>query len=128
MNRSTHPEVFVGKGALIICSKFTGEHPCGSAISIKLQSNFIKLALRHECSPVNLLHIFRTPFSQNTFRRLLLIESVLLHFVVIEYFNRGKCRSEELMNYIIYIYICVCVCIQKTCSLAYLYVFSQSII
>ena len=32
---------------LRICSKFTGEHLCRSAISIKLQSN--------------LLHIFRTP-------------------------------------------------------------------
>ena len=30
------------------------------------------LALRHGCSPVNLLHIFRTSFFQNTFGRLLL--------------------------------------------------------
>ena len=34
--RSSRPEVFVGKGALKIRSKFTGEHPCGNAISIKL--------------------------------------------------------------------------------------------
>ena len=33
-NRSSHPEVFLGKGVLKICSKFTGEHPCQSAISI----------------------------------------------------------------------------------------------
>ena len=26
--------------------------------------NFIEIALRHGCSPVNLLHIFRTPFSK----------------------------------------------------------------
>ena len=26
--RSSHPEVFLGKGALKICSKLTGEHPC----------------------------------------------------------------------------------------------------
>ena len=39
-NRSSHPEVFLWKGVLKICSKFTGEHPCRSAISIKLQSNF----------------------------------------------------------------------------------------
>ena len=32
-----------------------------SAISIKLQSNFIKITLRHGCSPENLLYIFRTP-------------------------------------------------------------------
>ena len=123
MNRSTHPEVFVGKGVLIIYSKFTGEHPCRSAISIKLQSNFIKLALRHGCSPVNLLHIFRTPFSQNTIGRLLLIESVLLYFVVIEYFNRGKCRSEELMNYIIY--ICVCLYIKDMQFSIFICIFSK---
>ena len=27
---------------------------------------FIEIALRHGCSPVNLLHIFRTPFLKNT--------------------------------------------------------------
>ena len=27
-----------------------------------LQSNFIEITLRPVCSPVNLLHIFRTPF------------------------------------------------------------------
>ena len=45
-----------------ICSKFTEEHPCRSAISRKLQSNFIEITLRHGCSPVNLLHIFKTLF------------------------------------------------------------------
>ena len=34
--RSSRPDVFLGKGVLKICSKFTGEHPCRSAISIKL--------------------------------------------------------------------------------------------
>ena len=34
--RSSHPEVFLVKGVLKICSKFTGEHPCQSVISIKL--------------------------------------------------------------------------------------------
>ena len=28
--RSSHPEVFLGKGILKICSKFIGEHPCRS--------------------------------------------------------------------------------------------------
>ena len=51
---------------LKICSKFTGEHPCQSAISIKLQSNFTEIALWHECSPVNLMHVFRTLFPKNT--------------------------------------------------------------
>ena len=35
-------------------------------------SNFIEIALRYACSPVNLLHIFRTPFPKNIFGRLLL--------------------------------------------------------
>ena len=56
---------------LKICSKFTGENPCRNAISIKLLGTFIKIALQHGCSPVNLLHIFRTPFFQNTFEWLL---------------------------------------------------------
>ena len=34
-------------------------------ISIKLLCNFIEITLRHEYSPVNLLHIFRTPFPQS---------------------------------------------------------------
>ena len=61
--RSSHSELFLGKGVLKICSKFTGEHSYRSAISIKLQ-----IALRHGCSPVNLLHILRTPF-QHTYLR-----------------------------------------------------------
>ena len=48
-------------------------HPCRSAISITLQSNFIEIALRHGCSPVNLLYIFRTPFPKNSSGWLLLI-------------------------------------------------------
>ena len=64
--------MFLEKGILKLCSKFAGEHPCQSAISIKLERNFIEIALRHGCSPVNLLHIFRTPFLKNTSGRLLL--------------------------------------------------------
>ena len=36
---SSHSEVFLRKGVLKICSKFTGEHPCQSVISIKLHSS-----------------------------------------------------------------------------------------
>ena len=70
--RSSHPEVFLEKDVLKIYSKFAVEHPCRSVISIKLQSNFIEIALRHGCSPVNLPHIFRAPFSKNTSGGLLL--------------------------------------------------------
>ena len=72
MPRSSYPMVFLGKGVLKICSKFIGEHPCWSAISIKLLCNFIEITLWHGCSPVNLLHIFRTPFLKSTSGWLLL--------------------------------------------------------
>ena len=61
--RSSHPDVFLRKGVLKICSKFIGEHPCRSAISIKL---LCKITLWHVCSPVNLLHIFRIRLSRST--------------------------------------------------------------
>ena len=80
--RSSHPVVSLGKCVLKICSKFTGEHPCQSTISIKLQSNFIEIAFRYWCSPVNLLHIFRTPFPKNTSGRLGL-DIVILETIVI---------------------------------------------
>ena len=66
-------------GVLKINSKYTGEHLCQNVISVKLLCNFIKIALRHRCSPVKLLHIFRTPFPKNTYGGLfLIIESVAL--------------------------------------------------
>ena len=56
--------------------QLTGEHPCPSLISIKLQSS--KIALRHGCSPVNLQHIFRKPFCKNTCRGLLLFPGKII--------------------------------------------------
>ena len=64
--KSSHPGVFLRKGILKIFRKSTGEHPCRGVISIKLQSNFVEIALQHMCSPVNFLHIFRAPFPRNT--------------------------------------------------------------
>ena len=48
----------------------------------ELLCNFIEITLRHECSPVNLLHILRTPFFKNTSEWLLLknIWTFLIHF------------------------------------------------
>ena len=70
--RSSYPEVFLVKGVLKICSIFTGVHPCQSVISIKLLCSFIEITLCHGCSPINLLHVFKTRFSKNTSGRLLL--------------------------------------------------------
>ena len=62
--RSNRSGVFLVKGILKIYSKFTGEHPCRSVISIKLTSAW--------SSPLTSLHIFRTLFSKNTSEWLLL--------------------------------------------------------
>ena len=70
---SSRPELFLGKDVLKICRKFTGEHPCRSVTSKKLLCNFTEITLRHGCSPVNLLRIFRSPFYKNTSVWLLLI-------------------------------------------------------
>ena len=70
--RSNPWEVFLEKGVPKIYSKSTGEHPCQSAISIKLLCNFIKITLRNGCSPVKLLHILRITFRKNCSRGMLL--------------------------------------------------------
>ena len=75
--RSSRPEVSLRKVVLKICSKFTGEHPCRSAIC-----NFIEIALRHGCSPVNLLHVFEAPFRKNTAGGLLLSDFIVIKSVL----------------------------------------------
>ena len=65
---SSPPEVFLGKGVLQLCSKFTKQ----LAQLCNLQSNFIEITLRHGFSPVNVLYIFRISFPKNIFGRLLL--------------------------------------------------------
>ena len=61
--------MFLRKGVLKICTKFTG----GPLY------NFIEIALRHWCSPVNLFHIFRTSFPKNTSEGLLLVIAPMLN-------------------------------------------------
>ena len=70
VNRCSRSEVFLVKGVLKICNKFTGEHPCRSVISIKLQSIFTEIIFRHGYSPVNLLfseHLFLRTFLDGCF-------------------------------------------------------------
>ena len=43
--RSSSLQVFVKTAVLEICSKFTGEHPCRSVISIKLVRNFTEITV-----------------------------------------------------------------------------------
>ena len=61
-------EVFLGKGVLKNMQQIYRRTPMPMC-----DSNFIEIALWHWCSPVNLLHIFRPPFSRNTSGGLLLI-------------------------------------------------------
>ena len=85
IQQSSRLEIFLEKVALKICTKFTGEHPCRNVISIKLICIFIQITLQHGCSPGNLLHIFRAPFSNSTSGWLLLYTTwvllLLLSFV-----------------------------------------------
>ena len=87
------------KSVLKICNKFTGERPCRSAISIKLQSKFA------EQNPVSLLRIFRTPFLKNTPRRLLLNISFINSFIPVEhvysfsYVSNCIFRNLKLLSY-----------------------------
>ena len=109
--RSSRPEVFLSKGVLKICSKFTGEHPCQSAISVKLLCNFIEITLRHGCSLVNLLYIFRTPFLKNASRWLLLeivfcvyyVTSLSAYLTFLSYFETPiKAKSITKITFVIF--------------------------
>ena len=48
-----------------------------NTISIKLLCNYIEITLWQGCSPVNLLHVFRTHFAKNTSKGLLLFDIIL---------------------------------------------------
>ena len=52
---------------------------------VALLCNFVEIAVRHGCSPVNLMHIFRTPFSKNISGWL-----VLLHVSLTGRFEAGN--------------------------------------
>ena len=54
--------MILGKGVLKICSKFTGEHPCGSAISIKLLA---KKSLMENFIFCAVIVVYRCVFLQN---------------------------------------------------------------
>ena len=46
-----------------------------------MQSNFIEITFRHGCSPVKLMHIFRTPSPKNTSTRLLLNDTIYSTYI-----------------------------------------------
>ena len=84
---SSRPEVFLRKSILKLYRKFIREQPYWSVISIKLLYNFIEIALWHGCSPVNLLHISRTPFLQNTTEHLRTTASIRLQDIPVAWLH-----------------------------------------
>ena len=110
MFRSSPPEVFLRKSVLEIYSKFT-DHSCRSVISISYY-HFIEITLRHECSPVNLLHIFGISFLKTTSGGLLI--DVSFHYEKKKKYSRKYFISFQipLMNLLsssLCNYFCICV-------------------
>ena len=74
--RSSHRRCSVEKGVLRNFAKFTGKHLCQSPFFNKVAglrpATLLKKKLWHRCFPVNFAKFLRTPFLQNTSRRLLL--------------------------------------------------------
>ena len=60
--RSNPLAVLLGRGFLLISTNLQNTKPKCDFNKFALQITF-----RHGCSPVNLLHIFKTPFPKNTF-------------------------------------------------------------
>ena len=52
--------------------------PMPKCVFDKLLCNFIEITLRHGCSPVNLLHIFRTPTLGS------LLEGLYMRFILVQ--------------------------------------------
>ena len=104
-NKISHQEVYLGKSVLKTCIKFTGEHSCQSAISIKLLCNFIEIALRHGCSPVNLLHIFRYLLLRTLSEGCFWCKATLLPVRSFVYWKYLLFTYESLIFFLSFIYI-----------------------
>ena len=59
----------------------------------KCDFNKVALQLRHGCSPVNFLHIFRTPFPWNTSEMLLLKDLLVTYSIAIYVDNTLICGN-----------------------------------
>ena len=74
--RSSHQMRSMKKGVLRNFAKFTGKLLCQSLFFNKvaglMPATLLKKRLWHRCFPVNFVKFLRTPFLQNTSRRLLL--------------------------------------------------------
>ena len=100
-----------------ICSKFTAEHPCQSVILIKSQSNFIEIALRHECSPANLLHIFRTSFIRAALQGCFLNDAFSFYVFAKKVPPNPKSHTAQKMKFFIMDFFSKCDQIRLLCNL-----------
>ena len=71
------------------------KQPCRGVLK---KSNFIEITLRHGCSSVNLLHIFRAPFLKNTSGWLLLKRKNLVYSFFMPFGWLQKCYKEILLK------------------------------
>ena len=106
-------------------------HIINVSLRIVLQSKFIEIALRYECSPVNLLHIFGTHFLKNTSGGLLLIVYVISKF---HHICHLSCiiNAVDRMKYSQYFHFCYFIgSTQKErltfMSLFFLYIFGKNV-
>ena len=96
ISRSSHPEGFLGKGVLKICSKFAREHPCLNVVSIKLLSNFANIIAAMSYMKWNFFIIFQKLLgitfktSKKTNRSLL--------FMCLWYIFCGKSNQNDLVD------------------------------
>ena len=57
-SRSSHSAVFLRKGVLKVCSKFTGEHPCQSVISATLLKSHFGMGVLLQICCIYSDHLF----------------------------------------------------------------------
>ena len=110
-------EIYMHKHVLIC---LPGRSLCWSVISIKLQSNFIEITLRHGCSPVNFLYILKTPSVKNTFGWLLLHNVSKITTAVFrtyeKYINKENSDDKCKCLYLVYTVVLFEIQIQKRVS------------
>ena len=98
----------VWKGVLKISTKFTGEHPWWSVISVELQSSFNKIKLRHGCSwtAASEFHSFIHPFiksnylfkSKTAIHPFNIVAEHLFNRVFIKFWNKVAISSSLIQN------------------------------
>ena len=66
MYQNIYLKIFKTICSNISCITKISKPKCFNPFSIKLLCSFLEIALWHACSPVNLLHIIRTPFPYNS--------------------------------------------------------------